>query len=397
MLRISKLVSCIIVIILLAILISSCGSKVPTKAPEPTVAPATSTVEQAPPTEKPAENPTQVPETEKPAGEVVVAFGFSSVTTDFGWTMSHDLGRQAVEKKFPQVKTIYVEAMPFSEEASRTLEQFIADGAKLIIIAAEYGEFIYKVAEANPDVMFFEANGSQQFDNVSTYYYANGLGEYLLGMAAGLLTESNKLGFVTSFPIPINYTSANAFHLGARSVNPDVETNVILINSWYDPAAHRLAAETLIDGGADVIYSNLDDPSAIQVGEEKGVWIGTAFTERSQFGPNAYLNSTVTDWGYLYTAEVEALLNGAWEGNRIVISTLGEVVDLGEWGQNVPQDVRDQVEIVHQQILDGSMYPFVGPIYNADGELVIPEGEEISLEFMRTDWVWPVEGVSGLE
>lgn len=407
MFRYAKIVFLVSVMVLLGVLLSGCGSQEPTPAPEtaaaepakptdePTSAPETS--EQAAPTEVAAESPTQVPESEESEEQTLVAFGFSSVTTDYGWTMSHDLGRQAVEKEFPQVKTIYVESLPFSEEASRTLEQFIADGAKLIIIAAEYGEFIYKVAEANPDVKFLEANGSQQFDNVTTYYFANGIGEYLLGVAAGLLTKSNKVGFVTSFPIPINYTSANAFHLGARSVNPDVETNVILINSWYDPAAHRLAAETLIDGGADVIYSNLDDPSAIQVAEEKGVWVATAFTERSQFGPNAYMNSLVLDWGPFYISEVQSMLDGTWKGNRVEILPLGDVMHLGEWGQNVPQEVRDQVESVSQQIMDGTMYPFVGPIYNAAGEPVIPEGEQMSLEFMRTEWVWPVEGVSGLE
>ena len=44
-------------------------------------------------------------------------------------------------------------------------------------------------------------------------------GRYAAGVAAGRLTKSNKLGYIASFPIPEVVRGANAFTLGARSVN----------------------------------------------------------------------------------------------------------------------------------------------------------------------------------
>ncbi len=327
----------------------------------------------------------------------LIAFAFSSVTTDGGWTMSHNLGRQAVEKKFPNVMTTFVEMTPFGEEASRIFQQFINDGAKMVFVCAEYGEFIYRVAEDNPEIAFLEANGTHLYDNVNSYYPEAWKAEYLLGISAGLMTKSNKLGYITSFPIPINYTSVNAFHLGARSVNPNVKTTSITINSWFDPPAHRQAAETLVISGVDVIYSFLDDPSAVQVSEEKGIKYCTQFMDRSQFGPNAYINGAIVDWGLIYKAEVDALLNGNWKGNRDIISPFGKSVDLGAWGKTVPKDVREKVEKVRQQILDGSFNPFVGPITNTKGKVVIAKGEELSQVFLRSKWDWAVEGVTGMD
>ena len=60
--------------------------------------------------------------------------------------------------------------------------------------------------------------------NAGTYFGTVYEPVYLAGIAAGQLTESNKLGYVYAFPIPQTIANINAFELGAQSVNPDVET-----------------------------------------------------------------------------------------------------------------------------------------------------------------------------
>jgi basic membrane protein A len=371
-------------VVLLVVLIAGCGQ------PQPTV---TSQVE---PTAAPTSQPTAQPVAEESNGPMLVAFGYSSVKTDNGWTYVHDQGRLALEKALPNVKTTYVEMLPYSEEASRTLEQFIKDGAKFIIVAAEYGEYVYKVAEDYPDIPFLEANGHAQSDNVSSYYFEHTMVDYLLGMAAGLLTKSNKIGFVTSFPVPINYAEANAFQLGAQSVNPNVTTHVVLINAWFDPQAHRQAAEALMDDGVDFVFSNLDDPSAVQAGGERGVWVASAWTDRRSYAPNQYVSGLMVDWGPFYISEVESVMAGTWKGNRSVILPLGGGLDIGPWGDNVPQGVRDSVEAVRQKMLNEGFNPFVGPLKDGKGVVRVPKGQVLTAEDRRTKWDWPLEGVIGM-
>jgi basic membrane protein A len=373
-------------VLLTLVVVAGCGQAQPTAVP--TAAPTTQPT--AEPTAQTQAQPTQA------ADKTLIAFAFSSVVSDNGWTYVHNQGRLAAEAALPQITTKYVEMVPYSEEASRTFEQFIADGAKMIIVAAEYGEFIYKVAAAHPDIPFLEANGATQSANVSSYYFEHTRVDYLLGVAAGLLTKSNKIGFITSFPIPINYAEANAFLMGARSVNPNVTENVVTINAWFDPQAHRQAAEALVDSGVDFLFANLDDTSSVEVAGQRGVWVASAWTERQDFAPETYVNTLLVDWGPFYTSEIQAALDGTWQGNRSVILPLGGGIDLGQWGQKVPQDVRDQVEAVRQKMLNEGFNPFVGPINDATGQQRIPPGEELTPEYRRTQWDWAVEGVVGL-
>ncbi len=332
----------------------------PTQAVAPTeeaVAPVEEITEEAPPEE-----------------EVLIAFAHVGPVSDEGWTWSHDQGRMAVEA-IPGVRTVMVESMPFSDEATRTLEQFVADGAKAIFITSEYADFVYAVADAHPEVKFLECNGHRTTDNLINYYIEHWDPSYLIGMAAGLMTKTNKLGYIGSYPIDSVYTSVNSFHLGARSVNPNVTTQVVLINSWFDPAAAAQAANTLIDSGVDFLFGIMDEAAYLQVAEERGVYAAMWNTDMRRFGPHAYVSSVELYWDDFYVSEVQAILNGTWQGNReTVLLPIGHGVDRDDWGDSVPQEVRDQVDAVRERMINEGLNVFVGPIYDTKGNLVIPEG-----------------------
>ena len=70
-------------------------------------------------------------------------------------------------------------------------------------------------------------------------------------VAAGRLNETGVIGAVAAFPFPNVNGPVNAFFAGARSVNPDIETRVTYIESWFDPAAAQEAGTALIEEGAD--------------------------------------------------------------------------------------------------------------------------------------------------
>ncbi|MBZ0298159.1 MAG: hypothetical protein K8J31_00350 [Anaerolineae bacterium] len=70
------------------------------------------------------------------------------------------------------------------------------------------------------------------------------------------------------------------------------------------------------------------------------------------------------------------------------------VVDLSEFGPNVPEDVIEQVNTVKESIITGDLFPFEGPIYDQDGNVVIEAGtrpDTLTLESMN----YLVQGVVG--
>ncbi len=339
--------------------------------------------------------PTEEPVVEQPEEPVLIAFGHVGPVSDEGWTWSHDQGMKAVEEAFSdRVRTVMIENLPFSEETPRALEQFIADGAQMIFITSEYADFVYQVADAHPEVAFLECDGHKITDNLAWYYVNHWDPSYLIGMVAGLLTETNELGYVGSYPVQSVYASVNSFHLGALSVNPDVTTKVVLINSWFDPAAATQAAHTLIDDGTDFLFGIMDEAGYLEVAEERGVWAAMWNTDIRRFGPNAYVSSVELDWGPYYVEQVGALLDGTWKAEERLLPITGGV-DRDDWGQNVPQEVRDQVDAVRARMIDEGLNVFVGPIYDTEGTLRIAEGEEMSLMELYL-WEWAVEGVSGM-
>ena len=171
------------------------------------------------------------------ADKTLVGFGYVGPVADEGWTWSHDQGRIFAEKNLDgKIKTVFVETMPYSDETSRLLEQFIADGAKMVVTNSEYADFISKVSDRHPEIAFMECNGGDRTDNKISFYIEHWDPSYLIGMMAGLISKTGKMGFIGSYPVPAIYTSCNSFIMGARAINPKATLKVVLINSWFDPS-----------------------------------------------------------------------------------------------------------------------------------------------------------------
>jgi len=139
----------------------------------------------------------------------------------------------------------------------RVLREHAENGAQLIVGEAfGIGREARKVADDYKGVAFlmgdsFKAHGSNYsvFDN---YIHEPC---YLMGMIAGSMTKSNKIGMVGGYPIGEVNRLFHAFMAGAKSVNPKVEFKVTFIGSWYDPPKAKEAAFAQVEAGVDVLYA----------------------------------------------------------------------------------------------------------------------------------------------
>lgn len=120
-----------------------------------------------------------------------------------------------------------------------------------VIFSTSYGfmDFTLNVAKQHPDVYFFHCSGYKTADNMSAYFGRMYEMRYLSGIAAGLKTKSNKIGYVAAMPLPEVTRGINAFTLGVRSVNPDATVEVKWTNSWFDPTGEKQAAVELLNSG----------------------------------------------------------------------------------------------------------------------------------------------------
>lgn len=331
-----------------------------------------------------------------PQEKVKVGWLIFGPINDGGFAELHYEALQAADNKFgDRVEQTWADNVPFSEEATQITEGFVADGAKLLIDTGAIGDLFLKVCEENPDLHCIEQYFIGELpENVTSYYTKFWNQQYLLGVAAGHLTESETLGFAAPFEIPLVKAAINAWVLGCQSVRPDCEVRIIWINTWYDPPKSNAATNSLIDAGADVVNSFVSDPGYCQVAEERGVWAIGLYTDWSEFCPNAYANTMVWDFRDYFSSEVELELNGEWTGGRNVLLDIDDGAGIGPWGAEVPEEVRAEVEAVQEELRGGTNV-FVGPIYDQKGKLRVPEGEELSDEFLYSGWDWLVKGVIG--
>lgn len=325
-----------------------------------------------------------------------VGFVYVGPVGDHGWTYRHDIGRQAIEEKFGDaVETTFVESVPEGADAERVIRTLASSGHDLIFTTSfGYMNPTVKVAKQFPDVKFEHATGYKRADNVSTYSARFYEGRAVLGTIAGMMTKTNTIGYIASFPIPEVVRGINAFSIAMRKVNPDAEIKVIWVNSWYDPGKEADAAKTLIDQGADMITQHTDSPAPLQVAEERGVMGFGQASDMSTFAPKAQLSSIIDDWNPYYIERVQAVLEGTWESTDTWKGIDSGLVAFADYNSSVPDDVKAAAELVREGIVEGTLHPFAGPIKNQAGEIVVAEGEVLD-DGVLLGMDYYVEGVQG--
>lgn len=332
---------------------------------------------------------TNAPQDKKPK----VAFIYIGTIGDEGWTYEHNRGRLYLEEKLGS-KVTYVENVPESADAERVLSELAQDHD--IIFATSFGhmDYVFNAAQRFPKVKFLHAAGYKSAPNMGNYFARNWDGSYLAGIAAGMVTQTKKIGYLASFPIPQLVYNINAFTLGAQSVNPEVTVKVVWNNSWYDPANERTAAMSMADEGMDVLVSYPDSPATIKVAEERGIWGVGNSTEMAHYAPNAYLTNPIWNWGVYYEKAVNEIMAGTWQGGSYLGGMEDGMIDIAEFGPKVPEDVKTFVTAKKELVQADQLNVFIGPIKNQSGELVLAEGETLAdADVLKMNWF--VEGVQG--
>jgi simple sugar transport system substrate-binding protein len=289
---------------------------------------------------------------------------------DAGWTFAHDQARKAVEAEFgDKVKTSFVEKVPEGADAERVIRDLAAQGNK-IIFATSFGfmEQMLKVAGEFPDVKFEHATGYKTAPNMRIYdakFYEDA---YQSGVIAGSVTKTNTIGFVGSFPIPEVLRNINAFTLGAQSVNPKVKTRVVWVNTWFDPPKEGEAAQSLINGGADVLLQNTDSSAVLQTAEKAGKFAFGWDSDMSAVAPKAHLASNTVDWSGYYKKAIKEVMDGSWKTERTVWGVKEGQNALVKIADSVPEAAKKKVEEVKTGMKAGTFEVFTGPIVDSTGK-----------------------------
>lgn len=315
---------------------------------------------------------------------------------DLGWNQAAAAGADYVEQTLPDVEVIRAENIPETVEVQAVAEQMIRDGATIVIPTSfGYSDPTKAILEKHSEIVFLHLGDLEIYENYGSFFANIWQLEYAAGRAAGKTTKSNKLGFIAAFPIPSSMLNINAFHLGAQSVNPDVETTVVFTSDWCDPGKQVTAVKTMTDAGIDVLSLQQDcTKTVIEAAERAGVWVTGFHYDASAAAPNYWITGATWNWGPIMAQVIHEIRTGVYQSSVKLAGIEAGWAKLAPFGDSVPEETQKLVLDAVEGLRDGSISPFTGPIYDQDGEIRIAEGETASDEYLQgVDWL--VQGVVG--
>lgn len=318
-----------------------------------------------------------------------------------GYTYTHDLGIQGMQKNLGLDDSQIVRKNNVSDSDATAIEnamrECVEEGCN-IIFATSWGfmDTCEALAEEYPDVIFSHGTGYKSNGvNFNNYFGRIYQARYLAGIAAGMKTESNKLGYVAAMGQENSEVTGgiNAFAMGAYSVNPDCEVYVKVTNSWFDPEGETQAAQALVDLGCDVIAQHCDTPNPQTVAEQNGVWGVGYNSDMSKDAPGAVLTSVMWDWSVYYTYAVQSVIDGTWTGENYFGGMADGLVDIAPLSDICAEGTQEAVDAARKQITEEGFNVFDGVIETNDGSTVGEEGSTLSDSDITGNMNWYFKNV----
>ena len=329
---------------------------------------------------------------------LIIGATYGGSTNDSGYNQAMHEAVMAIKAKIPCVKIIEAENVYDEAGATSTMQNMINQGAKLIFATAStHQDPAFALAKTNPEVIFEAGGGWETSANFGNYFGIPQDGWYLMGIAAGKMTKSNKLGFVAAMPMAWTNVFINAYELGAQSVNPDAKVYVTYTQSWGDSGKEADATNALINQGADVITTNVDSPTTVvSSAESRGIYsIGYQDLAAQQFAPQYWISGTGLVLGGQLTFLAQEVIDKKWGDVQFARCGIKDgCIAVAPFGPKVPQAVQDLVNQKKADIVAGTFVVFTGPVVDQAGTVRVPAGKVITSDQLNND-DWFVKGVVG--
>ena len=342
--------------------------------------------------------------------EKTLTMGFIYVgpKDDYGYNQSHAQGK-ADASRLSGVKTVEEASVPETTAVEETMRNMIQQDGAQVLFPTSYGYYdphILKVAKEFPDVQFFHPGALYKEGihpkNVGSYLGYLTEPAYLAGIVAAHTSKTGKLGFVVPKPISIVLREVNAFALGARSVKPDLKVQTIFTGDWSLPVREAEATNSLIDQGADVIISRVDNLKVVMTtAEKRGVYSCGYHINQSSLAPKGFLTGVEWNWSKIYSNYAEMIRSGKTLTNGGIPHMIRgglkeEFCKLSPYGAAVSAEAQKASEAAKAKLLDGSLVIFKGELKDNKGNVVIPAGQQYALQDPKLETIdWLVEGVMG--
>jgi len=225
------------------------------------------------------------------------------------------------------------------------------------------------VTFAGVDIVFDPAA-----DNVIGLSFKEQEAGYLAGVVAGKLTtrpdvdprinSAKVVGFVGGMKIPPVQSFEAGFIAGVRSVAPDVRVKSVYTGSFTDVRKGRVAARSLIKGGADIIFAAAGSSGngAAQVcRRDNALFIGVdadQYETLPGIGDTIITSAVKRVDNAVFLTVADAAAGSLKGGVNRVFGLAEDGVGLApyhDWEAKLPQDIKDAVAKARDDVVSGAV------------------------------------------
>lgn len=307
--------------------------------------------------------------------------------TDGGWSQSHYDSFMNAKHELGLRDDQLVILEDISENGSETesaLELLIADGCNVIFgPSAGHTDPIAVSASRHPDVYFHQFEG-QTRDNCAIYSVRDYEAIFVCGYAAARVSSVDQLGFQAAQPTASVVRAINAWATGAKYANPNSKVRVVWTNSWYDPAAEKEGANSMLDSGIECLGYHGSTSAVMQSAEEHGCYATGFHIDMKDYAPKAVLTSFVWNWSPIYVEFIQRIVDGTWTNETVYKGIEEGCAVLAPFNEDLMNgELISECEDLVKRLKDGEIKVFLGPIYDNKNNLIL----DANKEFSDLEWI----------
>lgn len=264
-----------------------------------------------------------------------------------------------------EIRYKYVDQLSTADAMTRALRDIATNEKPDAIMGDAFSaeDAVRQVAADFPKIPFTFGSGEKPASpNLNVFDNWIQDSAYLAGMLSGGLTKSGTIGVVGAMPIPEVDRIINAYIAGVAQVNPQAKVKVSFINSFFDPAAAKNAAEAQISAGADVLFAERD--GVIAAAKDANIPVIGMMVDQKSEAPRNVATSLVWNVGPTVDAVIKEIKSGpeaADYGEYSFMKNGGN--KLAPLNRDIPGGIPDtliaKIETKQKAIMDGD---FVTPI-----------------------------------
>ena len=317
--------------------------------------------------------------------ELKVVFLHEHNAESSAWVRAHDKGIEALQQAFPdRVFITRKENIEPEVDAEQVLEDVAHDNADVVFTSsARMPTACLKVAAQHPKTRILNCSLNAPHPLVRTYYPRTYEVTYLLGMLAGVLTKTDRVGYVAANPVYGIPAAVNAYAQGLKTVRPDAK--VVLRWACLPDPAHPLDFSDRPD--VEIFYARDNR-------EPEGTHRDYGLCRRQPDGTLQPLGLPVWRWDTFYIEIVRSIFDGAWDndaaGARAVNYWWGmrsgaEEID---YSKDLPAGTLQLLDLMEKMLHEDDLRIFPEDLYAQGHVLHSPEAVVYSpKELMEMDWL----------